>query len=307
MSSNRCESSSKCLVRSMNSLTFLSSIRSNPMLSGPMGQQARQMLNDPNFRRMLTDPEMMRNMSQMRRQFGGPDPFGGQQAGGNPAFPMPGNAEPGQQDTATQPRQEGQQGQTPGTGTATGAPANPFGAFGNPGGGAAGGNPFAALFGGAGGFPPAQGAGLTPSTDSTQQPEQQQPQGQPAAQNPFNAVTQMLMQNPQAMQEMMGAMGGGNANPAGPNAANPQQGQNPFAALQQMGLGGFNPAMFGGGGFSGGAPAQPPDDRPPEDRYADQLRQLNEMGFHSFERNVEALRRTGGSVQGAIEYLLNQP
>ena len=70
---------------------------------------------------------------------------------------------------------------------------------------------------------------------------------------------------------------------------------------------------FGGGaeGFgvgAGGAPVprsqQPQDDRPPEDRYAEQLRQLNDMGFYEFERNIEALRRTGGSVQGAVEYLL---
>ena len=51
-------------------------------------------------------------------------------------------------------------------------------------------------------------------------------------------------------------------------------------------------------------PAQPADDRPPEVRYEDQLRQLNDMGFYEFERNVQALRRSGGSVQGAIEYLL---
>ncbi|CAG8166287.1 unnamed protein product [Penicillium nalgiovense] len=76
-------------------------------------------------------------------------------------------------------------------------------------------------------------------------------------------------------------------------------GANPLAALLGGGgLGGF------GGGF--GAP-QPTDTRPPEDRYADQLRQLNDMGFFEFERNVEALRRAGGSVQGAVEYLLSHP
>jgi ubiquilin len=53
-----------------------------------------------------------------------------------------------------------------------------------------------------------------------------------------------------------------------------------------------------------GAPAAPPDNRPPEERYADQLRQLNEMGFYDFDRNVAALRRSGGNVQGAIDYLL---
>ncbi len=32
---------------------------------------------------------------------------------------------------------------------------------------------------------------------------------------------------------------------------------------------------------------------PPEERYAEQLRQLNDMGFYDFDRNVAALRRSG--------------
>jgi ubiquilin len=67
-----------------------------------------------------------------------------------------------------------------------------------------------------------------------------------------------------------------------------------------------------GGGGAGGAgglfgapePPAPVDNRPPEERYAEQLRQLNDMGFYDFDRNVAALRRSGGSVQGAIEHLL---
>jgi ubiquilin len=55
------------------------------------------------------------------------------------------------------------------------------------------------------------------------------------------------------------------------------------------------------------AAAAPADTRPPEERYAEQLRQLNDMGFFDFDRNVTALRRSGGSVQGAIEYLLSNP
>ena len=81
-----------------------------------------------------------------------------------------------------------------------------------------------------------------------------------------------------------------------------------------MGFGaGGDPGVFGAGGGAGAGlgaggaatvPRQPQDDRPPEDRYAEQLRQLNDMGFYEFERNIEALRRTGGSVHGAVEYLL---
>ncbi|CDR37539.1 CYFA0S01e11716g1_1 [Cyberlindnera fabianii] len=78
-------------------------------------------------------------------------------------------------------------------------------------------------------------------------------------------------------------------------------------------LPGFDPAMMqammnsmGGGGFGGfgGAPAAE-DNRPPEERYESQLRQLNDMGFNDFDSNVRALRRSGGSVQGAVESLLN--
>lgn len=119
------------------------------------------------------------------------------------------------------------------------------------------------------------------------------------------------MQNPQAMQQMMQMMGGGaggaGANPfgafgqnmpptgAGAGDTGSQQG-NPFAAL-------FGPGGGFGGGFGG--PPAPADNRPPEEVYESQLRQLNEMGFYEFDRNVSALRRSGGNVQGAIEYLLN--
>jgi ubiquilin len=118
--------------------------------------------------------------------------------------------------------------------------------------------------------------------------------------NPLAQMTQTLMQNPQMMQQMMQMMQGG-SNPAG-GAGESNTGaagaQNPFA--------GFNPFAFGdmGGGLPQ-PPQSPPDNRPPEERYEDQLRQLNDMGFYEFERNVQALRRSGGSVQGAVEYLLN--
>ncbi|KAI5952940.1 hypothetical protein CANMA_005041 [Candida margitis] len=85
---------------------------------------------------------------------------------------------------------------------------------------------------------------------------------------------------------------------------------NPFAGLFPNGIPPIDPAaLFGGAGGAGGSPFgqpnAPADNRPPEERYESQLRQLNDMGFYEFERNIEALRRTGGSVQGAIEYLLN--
>lgn len=88
---------------------------------------------------------------------------------------------------------------------------------------------------------------------------------------------------------------------------------NPFAAFSAAsgGQGGFpqlDPTLLQsilGGGAGGAAPVET-DNRPPEVRYETQLRQLNDMGFFDFDANVTALRRSGGSVQGAIESLLNQ-
>ena len=274
-------------------------IRSNPMLRD-MGPQVRQMMQDPSFRRMMTNPEALRNISQMQRQFGG-GMFGGMGGGGNQAFPAPGvtDTTPGQQPSA-----EGNTA-TPGQpDAAPQQPPNPFALFGNPAGaggsGAGAANPFAALFGGMGGNTP----GSAPPA-GTQAPGATPQQGA----NPFADMTRNIMQNPEAMQQMqqlVGAMGAnptGTADPNNPTANSAAQtGFNPFAALQ--GLGGMG-AFGGAGGFGSPASAPAPqDDRPPEDRYAEQLRQLNDMGFYEFERNVEALRRTGGSVQGAVEYLL---
>lgn len=88
--------------------------------------------------------------------------------------------------------------------------------------------------------------------------------------------------------------GAGASSGAGAGAANPFMNPN----LLSM-LGGMNGMGMGAGG------AAPVDTRPPEDVYASQLRQLNDMGFFEFDRNIKALRRSGGSVEGAIEMLFN--
>ncbi|EHY57222.1 hypothetical protein HRR83_002714 [Exophiala dermatitidis] len=281
-----------------------------------MGPQARQILQSDYFRRVMTDPQAMRSIMQMQQAMG-MGPFG---AGGQEAFPAPGvinttetpgaggdsNAQTGQQ-------QQQQQHQ---------APINPFAAFG--GGGGLGANPFASLF-----MPPfpnpsqpttttnaqnnssSQGDNATPSAQNQQQ-EQQQPLnpfaalfnpamfGQPQQGsnidpasvpplNPFAPQNNPFLQNPEAMarfMQAMGAMGGMGGGAAGTEPAN-------YGGLFDL--------------LGGGRAASPPDNRPPEERYATQLQQLNEMGFYDFDRNVQALRRTGGSVNGAIEYLLNNP
>ncbi|PYH89680.1 hypothetical protein BO71DRAFT_453271 [Aspergillus ellipticus CBS 707.79] len=285
-------------------------IQQNPVLRA-MGPGARQMFQNPEVRRMLTDPSSIRQVVQMQRAMGG----GG--LGGGSAFPAPGVTNT----TPEENRNNPDNGATPSPGAAF----NPFMPA-----GLGAGNPFAALFGGN----PSAGnpTGTTPSTSNPAGGDQTdatraagdsatgenagaQGQSQQPFQNPFDLFNPALF----------GGQGGQGGQP-GLNPFNPQQ--NPFlrdpAMLQQMqqmmqsmgaapGEGaapGTNPlAALLGGGFGGAGFGSPPpqDNRPPEERYAEQLRQLNDMGFYEFERNIEALRRTGGSVQGAVEYLLSHP
>lgn len=185
-----------------------------------LGPQARELLQSEQFRSMITNPQMMRQMRQMQEMFGGPQSQ-------TQAFPAPGGADSSVSNTeetatsdATRSTTTQQQQQAA--------------------------NPFAAMF--PGGLP----------------------------QNPF-----ALYGNPQANTGAAGANLGGASD----------------TGLMQALM-----ASLGGNGVN--TPAQE-DHRPPEERYESQLRQLNDMGFNDFERNVAALRRAGGSVQGAIENLLN--
>lgn len=148
------------------------------------------------------------------------------------------------------------------------------------------------------------------------------PQAREMMQSPF---FRQMLSNPEMMRQMMsmgGGMGGSSpsfpapgANPSlesapsdassAANASSPGA-SNPFASLFPGGVPPMNPfAAMMGGEAGAGTTAAPQDTRPPEERYESQLRQLNDMGFFDFDQNVAALRRTGGSVQGAIEQLLN--
>ncbi|TKA62435.1 hypothetical protein B0A49_09325 [Cryomyces minteri] len=276
----------------MNNPAVIQMIRQNPMMrDNPM---MMQMLDNPDFRRMMTDPQMLRMQLQMQRAMGG--------AGGGNAFPAPGVT-----DTTPEGQARGT-GQTNPTGNAQQPPANSFATLGNPAAraGMAGagnllaGNPFAVLFNGNAGA----GLGTTPavtppanaSAGQTTQPtpaaQEEQNQTNPFANifgatagrapdggtgNSFGEMMQRLMADPEALRNVAGMMGGmgGDAAPGGAQGL-PWMGQ-----------------------------TAPADNRPPEERYAEQLRQLNDMGFYDFERNVQALRRSGGSVQGAIEHLLS--
>ncbi len=60
--------------------------------------------------------------------------------------------------------------------------------------------------------------------------------------------------------------------------------------------------LFGAPPPSTAAPQQP--QAPPEERFREQLQQLQEMGFTDQQANINALIATNGYVQGAIERLL---
>lgn len=152
------------------------------------------------------------------------------------------------------------------------------------------------------------------------------PQARQMLQSP---MFRQMMSNPEMMRSMMelgrnSGLGGAGANAFAAPGANPTVGStdesstseqtpgsgnagaaaNPFASLFPNGMPPIDPmALFGGGA---GSTPQETDNRPPEERYESQLGQLNDMGFFDFDQNVAALRRSGGSVQGAIEYLLQQ-
>jgi ubiquilin len=284
----------------MNNPAFLEMMEQSPMLrDNPI---ARQMFRDPAYRRMILDPNIIR--AQARAQRG---------LARGPTFPAPGVTDTtpqgaeGTQNTAAQGANatgNALPSQPPLAGMfGPGAAANPFAALFGPGAtgtqnpagatdsnansSATPANPFGNLFGAqpspefmrammqgmGGGAPPADGA--TPSAASGDADQ-------------MAAVTR-LMSNPDFMRAMGNAMGGGAGGAAGTDG----------------GLGALLSGL-GGGGF-GASPPPPADTRPPEERYADQLQQLNDMGFYEFERNVQALRRSGGSVQGAVEYLLSNP
>lgn len=320
-------------------------INQNPHLRA-MGPSARQMLQSEQFRRMMTNPQSLRSMMRMQQALGGMGAFGGDGGQGafpapgvtnttesgnsenpsnNPSSPpMPGRSgmdllpildalrdsmqalngdgENGPGARGAGNAQDGQQQQNP---------PNPFAAFG---GGDLGANPFASLF-----APPFNNpsnptgttqnqqndAGNNSSTPNTQnQPNQQQ-------QNPFAVLFDpgLFPQRP------AGGAGGGGVPGLGapPPVGNPFDPSHPIVQNPEL-ADGFWQAL--GEAFNGrdslrlselNTEARAADVRPPEERFAEQLRQLNEMGFYDFDRNVQALRRTGGNVNGAIEYLLSHP
>ncbi|KAI9047619.1 hypothetical protein LZ554_008332 [Drepanopeziza brunnea f. sp. 'monogermtubi'] len=256
------------LLDDPNTQQMMNEALQNPAMVDMMINQIPGLRDNPQARAMLSSPEfrqMMTNPDALRQAAAMRRMMGGQ--GGANAFPAPGIADTTPGGAAGTPPSQ----QNP--------PQPPFNPFGAPGGAAGAGNPFASLFGAPGQTPPAPGSAgqSAPRAPSTTDP----------AANPFAAL-------------FPGAGMQGIPNPT------PEQLQQ---SLQMLQGGGFGNIFGGANPWAAGAAAPrtpaPADTRPPEEMYADQLRQLNDMGFFDFDRNVAALRRSGGSVQGAIEQLLS--
>ncbi|KAI0473364.1 ubiquitin-domain-containing protein [Xylariaceae sp. FL0804] len=293
----------------MNNDAFLDMmIQQNPMLRN--NPNAREMVRSPMFRHMMTNPDALRSAARLQRMMRG--------GGGGSQFPMPGVTDntPGEGAAAAGTGTAGAGGANTsgqgagglgGLGLGLGQGSNPWdpagwASAGAGGGGNAAANPFAGFFPS---FPPPMGqpAGQG-STGATQTPAGSTATPAAADGNAAAGNAQGAPQNPppNPFASLFGGMnpgagagagvgGGAGANPFGMPPMSPE-------ALQQM-------VQLLGMGSPSGSPAPPADSRPPEERYAEQLRQLNEMGFYDFDRNVAALRRSGGSVQGAIEHLLS--
>jgi ubiquilin len=283
----------------MNNDQFLDMmIQSNPMLRN--NPNAREMVRSPLFRQMMTNPEALRSAARLQRMMRGNN--------GQASFPMPGvtdnmpgaasnNNNNATHDSATQgqpnPFDPAIWGNIPGLGGLGGLAGNP-GAL-----NALLSNPFGMAPTGTGANQPATGTSPTPGSTGTQtanNPTTNDNATATAGQGQGGNAQGTSSPPPNPFANLFGGLGGLGGNQ---NAANNPLGLPPMSpeALQQM------MQLLGMGGAAG-SPAPPADNRPPEERYAEQLRQLNDMGFYDFDRNVAALRRSGGSVQGAIEHLL---
>ncbi|TQV96283.1 hypothetical protein V2A60_003296 [Cordyceps javanica] len=250
-------------------------IDSNPMLRNM--PNARELITSPFMREMMSNPAMLTNAMRMQRGL----------RGGESAFPAPGATDTTPQnptDTSSTGAQAQGQGQQP---PIVNPFLNPFGS------GAIPGMSFADMMQtmNAAGLGPGAGAGTGAGTGSGTQTA-----GQGGADAGAGTGTTGAGANAQNPFAALFPGAGAGAGSGGVNALGmtPEQLQHMSQIMRSM-----------TGGDSGAAAAAPPDNRPPEERYEEQLRQLNDMGFFDFDRNVAALRRSGGSVQGAIEYLLS--
>jgi ubiquilin len=122
----------------------------------------------------------------------------------------------------------------------------------------------------------------------------------------------------QSMLPMMMSMSGMGGNPMGSPMSGTPMPTNPMANMGGMG-GMGSPAM---NSPSGMPPLPMPmmnpfmnqfmnpqtqSNVPPEERFATQLVQLQEMGFFDASENIRALTMTNGNVEAAVEWLFSHP
>ncbi|KAH0687933.1 hypothetical protein KY290_019594 [Solanum tuberosum] len=126
-----------------------------------------------------------------------------------------------------------------------------------------------------------------------------------------NPQLREMMQNPEFIRQLTSpetvqqlvTFQQGLASQLGRQQTNQQPGQNAGgAALDNSGME-MLMNMFGGLGTGGlGVPNR--SNVPPEELYATQLTQLQEMGFFDTQENIRALTASGGNVHAAVERLL---
>jgi len=82
-----------------------------------------------------------------------------------------------------------------------------------------------------------------------------------------------------------------------------------MSALLSMlgGMPGMGMGAPGATGTAGAAANNAANQQPPEVRYSTQLAQLQDMGFYDSAQNIRALTISGGRVEAAVEWLLNNP
>jgi len=151
----------------------------------------------------------------------------------------------------------------------------------------------------------------------------------------FRSTMNQMMSNPETLRSIlqlsnmysgMGGMGGA-ANPFGQFGQTPAANTNTsttntntastgtapqmpdMSALFNMfgGMPGMGMPGMGAAGATGAAANNAASQEPPEVRYSTQLAQLQDMGFYDSAQNIRALTITGGRVEAAVEWLLNNP
>lgn len=115
--------------------------------------------------------------------------------------------------------------------------------------------------------------------------------------------------NQDQMLQMFRQLLGGSGSTAGSNTNNTGT-DNPSMDTQSAEAARALVQMLGGLGSAGTRPGvgstNETDSTPPEERYSQQLQQLNEMGFTNREANLQALVATLGDINAAIARLLPQ-